>query len=254
MAPASLPTLVIHLRRLHTTLEPLLVYARLPAAAAGPETPGRMDATAGPPPQTLPGPLAVLTARPEGEEGELGPECTYYVLGTAHVSSGGAHGLPAARGAGWSFPRRRRRRRCLPTAHPTPRPAPLLSTASCCAESCEDVAKLIRAVKPQVRAPRVAAAAAASCLPAPFLTSTLLADHPTHPLHPTNLGLPLGPPLARAAGGSRGAVQRAQAHPDCRQDQGAQPGRGAERDPGGAGHPLPRHLLLVRINIVHAPT
>ncbi|KAI7842710.1 hypothetical protein COHA_003641 [Chlorella ohadii] len=63
-----------------------------------------MDGTAGPAPQTLPGPLAVLTARPESGEGELGPECTYYVLGTAHVSS----------------------------------------------ESCEDVAKLIRAVRPQV--------------------------------------------------------------------------------------------------------
>lgn len=119
----------------------------------------KMDVATGPAPlATLPGPLAVLTARPEGDEGELGPECTYYVLGTAHVSAGRLREPqtlytqpPLAAAA------------CQPPA-PDP-PAWPDSRASLpptnLAESCEDVTKLIRAVRPQVRA---AVAPRHSCL------------------------------------------------------------------------------------------
>ncbi len=58
-----------------------------------------------PAPETLPQPLALLRCRAEGPYGP-GMETTYYILGTAHVSS----------------------------------------------DSCNDVATLIRAVKPQARA------------------------------------------------------------------------------------------------------
>lgn len=77
--PPSYP----HSPSVHTKVaHPLLAYSRLPAAAAAAPRPAKMDAAAGPEPRTLPGPLAVLTARPEGENGE----CTFFLLGTAHVS------------------------------------------------------------------------------------------------------------------------------------------------------------------------
>lgn len=69
----------------------VLAYAQLMAT---PEAPQALD--------TLPQPLAVLKCRAEGAYG--GPETTFYLLGTAHVS----------------------------------------------VESCEDVSRLIKAVKPQV--------------------------------------------------------------------------------------------------------
>ena len=107
------------------------------------------------PPQTLPQPLAILHARPEGDE--TGPETTYYILGTAHVS-GARLGLQEMSAEG---------RLCLAAAaaaaatlllllkpHRCANPVLTLPNAPCAAsaaESCEDVATLIRAVRPQVR-------------------------------------------------------------------------------------------------------
>lgn len=183
-----------------------------------------MDGTAGPALQTLPGPLAVLTARPESGEGELGPECTYYVLGTAHVSSGG---LPEAPGRCTARQKPCTcRRRCLrpdPTHRLKLRPS---QPASHVAESCEDVAKLIRAVRPQVRLHN----AAATCLRLPVLLLPLHSQGDSPLVRPA-MGYLMQQctvsHLFLCSGGSGGAVQRAQAHPHSRQNQGAQPSRGA---------------------------
>lgn len=86
-----------------------------------------------PAPETLPQPLAVLRCRAEGPYGP-GPETTYYVLGTAHVS----------------------------------------------ADSCGDVATLIRAVKPQARRWRAPGWAASLRAAAPNQGAGCPGLHPRH--------------------------------------------------------------------------
>ena len=97
-----------------------------------------------PSPATLPQPLAVLHTHADGDPAS-GPETTYYVLGTAHVS----------------------------------------------AESCEDVAKLIRAVRPQVRTGRrrrLGRSVGARSLPCRLLLQSAL-------LHCASAALPDSPTL-----------------------------------------------------------
>lgn len=224
---------------------PLLAYSRLPAAAvaaaaAQPQQQQqrtKMDVTTGPPPlATLPGPLAVLTARPEGDEGELGPECTYYVLGTAHVSAG-----------------RLREPQTLCTQPPLaaaacqpPAPDPPARPDSCAFPPCSQLGRELRGcgkADPGRAATGAGCGTRACCCHLPAASSAALvlahvgiaaAAWVTLPsaLQSSNCSLPR---FLSSSGGAGGAVQRAQAHPHSRQNQGAEPAGGAPEQLVAAG-------------------